>query len=77
MDKTLKHARHSRLIFKIYKRAIQWDITDKNQCVGIAKFQENNVQQKFLNKEDIKRLLAAMAVDSNQSPNGYHHTTVV
>jgi integrase len=48
--------RHLSLLSKMFSCAVQWDILTRNPCKGIAKFTENNVGQRFLSVDEIRRL---------------------
>jgi integrase len=40
----------------MFSCAVQWDILTRNPCKGITKFTENNVGQRFLSVDEIRRL---------------------
>lgn len=53
--------RYLSLLSAIFKRAVVLECLERNPCSGIARLQENNLQQRFLSTEEIGRLQAAMA----------------
>ncbi|WP_260674849.1 tyrosine-type recombinase/integrase [Comamonas aquatica] len=59
--------RHLSVISKLFKCAIQWGIVERNPCVGVKKFPENNARQRFLSPDEIRRLFKAMDKQSGRS----------
>lgn len=58
--------RHLSLISRMYKLAVQWGRVDRNPCLGISKFKENNQRQRFLTPEEIQRVYRAMESEPNK-----------
>lgn len=58
--------RHLSLISRMYKLAVQWGRVERNPCVGIAKFKENNQRQRFLTPEEIQKMYKAMESEPNK-----------
>ncbi len=52
--------RHLSVLSRLFKCAIQWGVVERNPCVGVKKFQENNSYQRFLSPSEIRRLYKAM-----------------
>jgi len=52
--------RHLSVLSRLFKCAIQWGVVERNPCVGVKKFQENNAYQRFLSPSEIRRLYKAM-----------------
>lgn len=52
--------RHLSLLSRMFKLAVQWGRADRNPCVGLAKFKENNQRQRFLSPDEIRRVYLAM-----------------
>lgn len=59
--------RHLSLISRMYKLAVQWGRVDRNPCLGISKFKENNQRQRFLTPEEIQRVYKAMESEPNKT----------
>lgn len=59
--------RHLSLISRMYKLAVQWGRVDRNPCLGISKFKENNQRQRFLTPEEIQRVYKAMESEPNRT----------
>jgi integrase len=59
--------RHLSLISRMYKLAVQWGRVERNPCVGISKFKENNQRQRFLTPEEIQRMYKAMESEPNKT----------
>lgn len=59
--------RHLSLISRMYKLAVQWGRVDRNPCIGISKFKENNQRQRFLTPEEIQRVYKAMESEPNRT----------
>jgi integrase len=60
--------RHLSVLSKMFKCAIQWGVVTTNPCSGVTKFPENNVKQRFLTPDEIRRLYAVMEIRSHKSP---------
>jgi len=58
--------RHLSLLSRMYKLATQWGRVERNPCIGIAKFKENNQRQRFLTPEEIQRMYEAMEHEPNK-----------
>lgn len=58
--------RHLSLISRMYNLAVQWGRVDRNPCLGISKFKENNQRQRFLTPEEIQRVYKAMESEPNK-----------
>lgn len=54
------------LISSMYRRAIAWELVERNPCAGVQRFKENNQKQRFLSPEEVGRMLVAMDKDPNQ-----------
>lgn len=52
--------RHLSLLSRMFKLAVQWGRAERNPCLGISKWKENNQRQRFLTPEEIQRLYIAM-----------------
>lgn len=48
------------LLARMLKLAVLWQILDRNVCVGIPKFREAKIRERFLSPEEIQRLYRAM-----------------
>ncbi|MFS0756506.1 tyrosine-type recombinase/integrase [Noviherbaspirillum sp. 1P10PC] len=59
--------RHLSLISRMYKLAVQWGRVERNPCIGISKFKENNQRQRFLTPEEIQRMYKAMESEPNRT----------
>jgi hypothetical protein len=59
--------RHLSLISRMYKLAVQWGRVERNPCIGISKFKENNQRQRFLTPEEIQRMYKAMESELNKT----------
>ena len=63
--------RHLSLLHRIFALAVIWGYLEKNPAGHITKFQENNLQQRFLNSDEIRRLFAAADQDENPVAAAY------
>lgn len=59
--------RHLSLLSRMFKLAVQWGRADRNPCVGISKWKENNQRQRFLTPEEIQRMYKAMESEPNKT----------
>lgn len=55
------------LISRMYTLACQWTRVDRNPCVGISKWKENNQRQRFLTPDEIQRVYQAMESDPSRT----------
>jgi hypothetical protein len=46
--------RHLSLLSRMFKHAVQWGRVDRNPCLGISKWKENNQRQRFLRPDEIQ-----------------------
>lgn len=59
--------RHLSLISATFRKALEWGRIDRNPAAGIKAFKENNQRQRFLSKEEIGKLFAAMENEKNKT----------
>ena len=59
--------RHLALLSKLFKMAVSWERLTRNPCEGIKMFRERIKQQRYLNVEEIRQLIAAARRDENAS----------
>lgn len=57
--------RHLALLSAIFRKAVEWDVIDKNPCEGVRQFKEANGRERFLTADEISRMWAAMADEPN------------
>lgn len=58
---------HLKLIRRMLNLAIEWDMIEKNVASGIKMFPENNQVERFMNDEELARLLKVLKTDSRRS----------
>ena len=58
--------RHLSLLSRMFKLAVQWGRIDRNPCLGVAKFRENNQRECFLSADEIQRMFLAMEAEGNK-----------
>lgn len=58
--------RHLSVISRMYSLALQWGRVERNPCIGISKFKENNIRQKLLTADEIRRMYTAMEREPNK-----------
>ena len=61
------------LILRVLNLAVQWKFIDASPVSGIPKLQENNMRQRFLNREEIPRFLAALDAQADQQSADFLH----
>lgn len=55
------------LVKRMFNLAILWQLAEHNPAVGIRMHQENNVRQRYLSSDEIRRLFKALDEDRNQT----------
>lgn len=55
--------RHRALLSKIFKVAMMGEIVSKNPCERVIKLKENNQIERYLNKDELERLVAVLKGD--------------
>jgi len=59
--------RYLSLLSRMYKLATQWGRVERNPCLGISKWRENNQRQRFLTPEEIQRVFRAMESEPSKT----------
>lgn len=59
--------RYLSLLSRMYKLATQWGRVERNPCLGISKWKENNQRQRFLTPDEIQRVFRAMESEPNKT----------
>lgn len=59
--------RHLALLSKLFKLAVQWDRLERNPCEGIRMYREVIKQQRFLDIDEVRRLIEAARREDNAS----------
>jgi integrase len=57
---------HIKVLRYLYNKAIDWDVCKDNPAARISLFLEDNKIERYLNEEELKRLLHVLATDSNR-----------
>lgn len=58
---------HVKLIRYALNMAIEWDLLDKNPAAGVPLFNEDNKIERYLNEEELQRLLGVLRTDENRT----------
>lgn len=59
--------RYLSLLSRMYKLATQWGRVERNPCLGISKWKENNQRQRFLTPDEIQRVFQAMESEPSRT----------
>ena len=57
---------HVKLIRYALNMAIEWDLLDKNPAAGVPLFNEDNKIERYLNEDELQRLLGVLRTDDNR-----------
>jgi integrase len=57
---------HVKLIRYALNMAIEWDLLDKNPAAGVPLFNEDNKIERYLNDDELQRLLGVLRTDDNR-----------
>ena len=58
--------RHLALLSGLFRKAVEWNVIDRNPCAGIQQFREQAGKERFLSKDEIGRLYRAMDAEPNR-----------
>ncbi len=57
---------HVKLIRFALNKAVEWDLLDKNPAAGVPLFNQDNRIERYLNEEELQRLLMVLRTDENR-----------
>lgn len=57
---------HVKLIRFALNKAVEWELVDKNPAAGVPLFNEDNKIERYLNEEELQRLLIVLRTDANR-----------
>ncbi len=59
--------RHLALLSKMFRLAVDWGMLTDNPCRAIKQFKEDNHRQRFLNSDEVRRLMEAIDEEPNKT----------
>ena len=58
---------HVKLLRQMLNLAVEWDLLEKNPIAGIKLFNADNKIERYMNDDEVQRLLTVLRTDDNRT----------